>query len=162
MDPRLVLNVPSPRAATSTDDLSLEAVLLVSLEEATERGEYLQGKAREDAPLTAEQLAIQLHVAELEAALQSALDSRFARSFERAIDEDAQMIQFLQELEEREREDRVLALGMSRSASRTSTHPAAAAAAAAAAAPPPPPPPSAERVLGSGSLFGRLTEVAST
>ena len=167
MDPRLAkdtaLNVLSPRAATppmelpTKDDLSLEIALRVSLEEATDRGEHIQGKAREDAPLTAEQLAIQLHVAELEAALRSALDSRFARSVERAIDDDAQMIQFFQEMEEREREDRVLALGMrtgmSRSASRTPTYPAAAAVAAT---------PSAVRVLGSAPLFGRRTDVAST
>ena len=158
MDPGLAKDTALPLVELpSMDDPSLEAALRVSLEEATERGEHLQGKAREDAPLTAEQLALQLHVAELEAALRSALDSRFARSFERAIDEDAQMIQFFREIEERERQDRALALGMAvpRSASRTSTYPAAAAAATAAT-------PSAVRVLGNGSLFGRRSEVAST
>jgi hypothetical protein len=128
MDPQLAndatLSVLSPQAAASlvvlstTDDPSPEATLQASLEEATIRGEHLQGKAREDAPLTAEQVAIHLHVAELEAALQSAIDSRFARSLERAIDEDTQMIQFFQEIEQREREDRALALGMPRPASR--------------------------------------------
>ena len=164
MDPQLAdkntaLSVLSPRAEGSlvesptTDDQTLEVVIRLSLGEATERGEHIQGKAREDAPLTAEQLAIQLHVTELEAALRSALDSRFARSFERAIDEDAQMIQFFQEIEDREREDRAFALGMTRSASRASTYPAAAAAIAT---------PRAVRVLGSGSLVERRTEGAST
>lgn len=106
----------------TTDDPSLEMILRVSIEEAVTRGEHLQGKAREGAPLTAEQLALQLHSAELEAQLQSVLDYRFAMSLERALDEDVQMIQFFQELEGREREDRAIALGMSRPGSRMNTH----------------------------------------
>jgi len=144
----------SPRAAAAfvelptTDDLSLETILRVSIEEAVTRGEHLQGKAREGAPLTPEQLALQLHIAELEAALQSALDSRFARSLERAVDEDAQIIQSFQELEVREREDRVIALAISRPGSRTGLYPVGATA-------------SAVRVLGRPSLV-RPTAVASS
>jgi len=135
----------------TTDDPSLEVALEVSLEEAAIRGEHLQGKAREGAPLTAEQLAIQLHVAELEAALQSAVDSRFARSLERAVDEDAQMIQFFQEIEQREREDRALALGMSQPGSKTSSsrYPEEVTE-------------SAGRAIHSELLVERRTEVAST
>jgi len=43
------------------DDPSLETILQISLEEAVTRGEHLLGKAREGAPLTAEQLALQLN-----------------------------------------------------------------------------------------------------
>jgi len=146
----------SPRAAAfhvdlpTTDDPSLEAVLRASLEEAVTRGEHLQGKAREGAPLTAEQLAVQLHIAELEAALRSALDSQLARSIDRAVDEDAQMVQFFQEVEEREREDRLLAMEMSRPSSRMSiVYPIEAAQ-------------SAVRVLDCGPPVERRTEVAST
>jgi hypothetical protein len=155
MDPQLVndaaLDAPSPRGADSaiTDDLSLETILRVSLEEAVARGEHIQGKAREGAPLTAEQLALQLHVAEVEAALQSILDSRFARGLERAVDEDAQMIQFFQESEEREREDRALAMDLSRPGSRMSILPAEAAS-----------PSPAVRVPGNWSPM-RRPEVAS-
>ena len=163
-DPQLAndttLSVLSPRAEASpvelltTDESSLEAVLRVSLEDAAERGEHIQGKAREDAPLTGEQLAIQLHVAELEAALQSTLDIHFARSFERAIDEDAQMIQFFQEVEQREHEDHVVALRMSQRASsrmgsRVSTHPEEATTSAA-------------HVLRRVPLVEGWTEVSST
>lgn len=163
-DPQLAndpaLSVFSRRAEVSlvelptTDDPSLEAVLRVSLEDAVERGEHIQGKAREDAPLTAEQLAIQLHVAELEAALRSTLDTRFARSLERAIDEDAQMIQFFQEVEQHEHEDRVFALRMSQRASsrmdsRVSTHPEEATT-------------SAVHVLRHVPPVERWTEVSST
>jgi hypothetical protein len=143
---------PSPALSTVelliTEDPSLEIVLRISLEEAVKRGEHLQGKAREGAPLTAEQLALQLHVTELEAVLQFALDSRFARSLERAVDEDAQMIQFFQEIEARELEDRMFALGLSQPGPGTSVRPAEATS-------------SAVRVLGIPSPV-RETAVAST
>lgn len=124
--------VASPRAGApivelpTTDDLSLETILRISIDEAVRRREHLQGKAREGAPLTGEQLALQLHCAELEATLQSVLDSRFAQSLERAVDEDVQMIQFFQELEEREREDRAIAMDMSRPGSRMGISPVGA------------------------------------
>ena len=146
------LGAPSPRAAASlvvfptTDDPSLETILQISLEEAVTRVEHLLGKTREGAPLTAEQLALQLHRVELEAAQQSMIDARFARSLERAVDEDAQMIQFFQGIEERERADRDLALGMSRMGLRTRVNPAEAT-------------PSAVRVLGSRSLVGSRVNV---
>jgi hypothetical protein len=133
--------------STATDDPGLETVLRLSLEEAVDRREHLQGKAREGAPLTAEQRALQLHVAELEAALQSMRDCRLARSVARAVDEDAQMIQFFQELELRERGDRALALGMSQPGARASVPPVVAT-------------PSAVRIFGTQPV--RRTAVAST
>jgi hypothetical protein len=159
MDPQLANDAApralSPRAAAplvelpTTDDMDLEVVLRVSLEEAVQRREHVQGKAREDTPLTAEQLAIQLQIAELEAALQSARDSRLASSLGRAVDEDAQMIQLFQEIEEREHEDRELALEMSRPSSRMSICPTEAT-------------PTAVRFLPSESPAERRTEVTST
>jgi len=148
------LRALSPRATAPlvevppTDDLSLETILRISLKEVVTRSEHLQGKARYGAPLTAEQLALQLYRVELEATLQSMLDARFAKSLERAVDEDAQMIRLFQEIEERERADRDLALGMSQLGLGTRINPEEAT-------------PSAVRVLGSRSLFGR-TKVAST
>jgi hypothetical protein len=159
MDPQLASDA-APRALSpgtavplvelpTMDHPSLEVVLQVSLEDAVQRREHVQGKAREDTPLTAEQLAIQLQIAELEAALQSARDSRFAGSLERAVDEDAQMIQLFQEIEEREHEDRELALEMSQMGLRRSICPTEAT-------------PSVVRVLPSGPPAERRTEGAST
>jgi len=109
-------------SSSGVDDAVLESVLRLSLEEAAHRGERAYGKSRVGAPLTTEQLALQLQAAELETAMQSFRDARLARNLADAVDDND--VQQLVQLEQERRENhdnRADAMGSMGSGSMGST-----------------------------------------
>jgi hypothetical protein len=92
------------------DPATYELILRLCYEDAEAHKAVVFGKAREGAPLTDEQTALQEHAAFLAAALQDLADNRLAQSLENAVDADRALLIRLEAREKMELDDRNLAL----------------------------------------------------
>jgi hypothetical protein len=105
----------------NADEATRELILRLAMEDAEERREHLIGKARVGSILTDEQIALGEHALELERALQVLIDAHFAHSMDRAIETDGDLLRTFEDTEAMERQDRGMALNLSRTGSlRTS------------------------------------------
>jgi hypothetical protein len=92
-----------------------ELVLQLEIAEAEARREKVNGKSRVGSIVTDEQLALRLHIEELQRSRQMLGDDRFAHSVAHAMDRDADIIAHHQELDRMETADRTMAMNLSNS-----------------------------------------------
>jgi hypothetical protein len=90
-----------------------ELVLQLEIAEAEARREKVSGKSRMGSIATDEQLALQLHLGELQRSRQMLGDDRFAHSVAHAMGSDADIIAHHQELDRMEAADRTMAMNLS-------------------------------------------------
>jgi hypothetical protein len=92
-----------------------ELVLQLEIAEAEARRKKVTGRSYVRSTATDEQLALQLHLEELQRSRQVLGDDRFAHSVTDAIDSDANIIARYQEVDKMERADRAMAMNLSNS-----------------------------------------------
>jgi hypothetical protein len=90
-----------------------ELVLQLEIAEAEARREKVNGKSRVGSIVTDEQLALRLHLEELQRSRQILGDDRLAQSITHAIGTDADILARYLEIDKMETADRTMAIGLS-------------------------------------------------
>jgi len=91
-----------------------ELVLQLEIAEAEDRKEKVSGKSRVGSIVTDEQLALQLHLEELQRSRQILGDDHLAQSIAHAIGTDADILALYQKIDKMEISDRTMAVNLSR------------------------------------------------